>query len=113
MLELAPADVGAAVEFWELLGFARVEAPADLAATFTWLEHEGTQVHLMRVEAPTVPRHGHVAVVVAGYRQAIERLEARGFEVESKRERWGSPRSEAISPGGHRVELMASPPQSA
>jgi hypothetical protein len=40
----------------------------------------------------------------------VERLEESGFEVAPKRERWGSARAEAIAPGGHRVELMASPP---
>jgi catechol 2,3-dioxygenase-like lactoylglutathione lyase family enzyme len=109
-LEVAPSAVEPAVEFWRLLGFAEVEAPADLAATFTWLEREGTQIHLMRADAPTVPLHGHVAVVVPDYPETIRRVEEAGFEVSPKRERWGSPRAEAISPGGHRVELMATPP---
>ncbi len=109
-LEVAPAEIEPAVEFWRLLGFTQVEAPADLAATFTWLEREGTQIHLMRTDSPTVPPHGHVAVVVPDYEQTIERVKAEGCEVTAKRERWGSPRAEAIAPGGHRVELMATPP---
>ncbi|HEY5053138.1 MAG TPA: hypothetical protein VII45_06980 [Solirubrobacterales bacterium] len=109
-LEISPAEVERATEFWRLLGFAEVEAPADLASTFTWLEREGTQIHLMRIDAPTVPRHGHVAVVAPNYRQTVELLEGEGFEIAPKRERWGSPRAETISPGGHRVELMAAPP---
>jgi predicted enzyme related to lactoylglutathione lyase len=109
-LEITPSEITRATEFWRLLDFVEVKAPADLALTFIWLEREGTQVHLMRTDAPTVPRHGHLAVVVPDYGQTIERIEAEGFEVSPKRERWGSPRAETISPGGHRVELMATPP---
>jgi catechol 2,3-dioxygenase-like lactoylglutathione lyase family enzyme len=112
-LEIAPADLERAAEFWRLLGFAEVEAPADLAATFTWLEREATQIHLMRTDFPTVPPHGHVAVVAPDYERTIRRIEAAGFEVTPKRERWGSPRAEAISPGGHLVELMAARPRQA
>ncbi len=112
-LEVGAADFERGVEFWELLGFARVEPPPDLASTFTWLEREGTQIHLMRVESPTVPPHGHVAVVAPDFEPTLARLRARGFEVTPKRERWASRRAEAIGPGGHKVELMAAPPPGA
>jgi catechol 2,3-dioxygenase-like lactoylglutathione lyase family enzyme len=111
-LEVASEDIERMIELWRLLGFEEVEPPVDLAATFTWLEHEGTQIHLMRTESPTAPRHGHVAVVVPDFAAALERLRASDFKVVSKRERWGSPRAEAIAPGGHRVELMETPPGS-
>jgi catechol 2,3-dioxygenase-like lactoylglutathione lyase family enzyme len=109
-LEVSPADLERAAEFWTLLGFAPVEPPPDLAAEFTWFERERTQIHLQRTESPTVPPHGHAAVVVGDFERTIKQLEEHGFEVTPKRERWGSPRAEAISPGGHRVELMATPP---
>jgi catechol 2,3-dioxygenase-like lactoylglutathione lyase family enzyme len=110
-LEVAPGELERSVELWGLLGFSRVEPPADLAAAFTWLEREGTQIHLMRSESPTVPTQGHVAVVVPSFAETLERLAERGFQVEPKRERWGSPRAVAHAPGGHRVELMAAPPR--
>ena len=50
-IEIAPADVDRAVEFFTLLGFERVEPPPALAEGFTWLEREGTQVHLMHESA--------------------------------------------------------------
>jgi len=109
-LEVIPTDLGRAAEFWAMVGFSQVDPPADLAAEYTWFERGGTQVHLMHSESPTVPERGHTAIVVPDFERTLERLEESGFEVAPKRERWGSARAEAIAPGGHRVELMASPP---
>ena len=108
-IEVAPADVEAAAGFFELIGFERVEPPPTLSE-YTWLEREGTQVHLMPEAEPTVPSPGHLAVVVADFDAAVARLRGRGFAVEPKREHWGQPRALAIAPGGHRVELMKAPP---
>jgi len=108
-IEVRPVEIARAVEFWQLLGFAEVEPPASLAE-FTWLERDGTQIHLMPTEAPTVPGRGHTAVVAADFEAAVERLREHGFEVEGRREHWGEPRAHAIAPGGHRIELMAAPP---
>lgn len=110
-IELQPTDVDRAVEFFELLGFERVEPPPTLA-DFTWLERVGTQIHLMPEQKPTVPPHGHFAVVAPDFDATVGRLRERGFEVEFRREHWGTPRAHAIAPGGHRVELMAAPPAS-
>jgi catechol 2,3-dioxygenase-like lactoylglutathione lyase family enzyme len=109
-LEVAPGDIERSVEFWELLGFAPVEPPASLAGIFTWVEREGTQIHLERNESPVVPPHGHPAVVVADFERALDRLAKNGFEVARGREHWGAPRAKAVAPGGHTVELMAAPP---
>jgi catechol 2,3-dioxygenase-like lactoylglutathione lyase family enzyme len=110
-IELQPADVDRAVEFFTLLGFERVQPPPPLAAGFTWLERDGTQIHLMHEAEPTVPERAHLAVVVPDFDAALERLRERGFETRPGREHWGAPRAHAIAPGGHRVELMAAPPQ--
>ena len=109
-LEVAPEEIERSVEFWELLGFQRVDPPAALAGTFTWVEREGTQIHLERNQSPVVPPHGHAAVVVADFEAALGRLAEHGFEVAGGREHWGAPRAKAIAPGGHTVELMAFPP---
>jgi hypothetical protein len=109
-IEVAPADIEAVVGFFELIGFVRVEPPATLSE-FTWLEREGTQVHLMPTDDPTVPSPGHLAVVARDFDATISRLRDAGFAVEPKREHWGQPRALAIAPGGHRVELMVAPPQ--
>ncbi len=108
-IEVVPTEIERAVEFFTALGFERVEPPPTLSE-FTWLEREGTQVHLMPEESPTVPPRGHLAVVALDFEATIARLRERGFEVEPRREHWGALRAHAIAPGGHRVELMAAPP---
>jgi hypothetical protein len=109
-LEVAPEDVERSLEFWELLGFERVEPPPALAATFAWVERQGTQIHLERNESPTVPPHGHAAVVVDDFAGTVERLRRHGFEVSLGRRHWGAPRAKVLAPGDHRVEFMAAPP---
>ena len=111
-IEVAPDEIERSVELWELLGFERVEAPPTLRE-YTWLEREGTQVHLMPTESPTVPPRGHVAIVAADFERTLGALAERGFEAERRREHWGAPRALVIAPGGHRVELMAAPPSAA
>jgi catechol 2,3-dioxygenase-like lactoylglutathione lyase family enzyme len=108
-IEVAPAEIEAAAGFFQLIGFARVEPPATLSE-FTWLEREGTQIHLMPTDEPTVPSPGHLAVVAPDFDATVARLRDAGFSVEPKREHWRVPRALAIAPGGHRVELMAAPP---
>jgi catechol 2,3-dioxygenase-like lactoylglutathione lyase family enzyme len=108
-IEVGPADIEATVAFFELLGFERVEPPETLRQ-YTWVEREGTQVHLMPREAPIVPAVGHLAIVVPDFDDAVRRLGNAGFEAERRREHWGEARALAFAPGGHRVELMAAPP---
>jgi catechol 2,3-dioxygenase-like lactoylglutathione lyase family enzyme len=108
-IEVAPAEIERAIELWQLLGFSLVEPPETLGE-FTWLEREGTQVHLMPTDSPTVPPRGHTAIVVADFERTSAALREHGFEVERRREHWGVPRAVVIAPAGHRVELMAAPP---
>lgn len=110
-IEIAPRDVERAVEFFTLLGFARVEPPPALADGFTWLERSGTQVHLMHEESPSVPPRGHLAVVTPDLEATVAHLREHGFETRPGRAHWGAPRAHAIAPGGHSVELMATPPE--
>jgi catechol 2,3-dioxygenase-like lactoylglutathione lyase family enzyme len=109
-IELAPADVDRAVEFFSLLGFEPVLPPPALAEGFTWLERDETQIHLMHEEDPTVPPRAHVAVVTPELDATVARLREHGFETRPGRPYWGAPRAHALAPGGHRVELMQSPP---
>jgi hypothetical protein len=109
-IEIAPNDVDRAVEFFSLLGFEEVAPPPALAAGFTWLERDGTQIHLMHEEHPTVAERGHLAVVVPEFEATLARLHAQGFETRPGREHWGAARAHAIAPGDHHVELIAAPP---
>lgn len=111
-IEVRPGEIERSVELWEALGFERVEPPETLAE-FTWLERDGTQIHLMPTESPAVPPRGHTAVVVSDFERVVADLSEGGFEVERRREHWGAARALITAPGGHRVELMAAPPRSA
>lgn len=109
-IEVAPADVERAAELFEALGFRRVEVPSSLGEGFTWLEREGTQIHLMHEDDPVAPPRGHLAVVVGDFEATLASLVERGFAPERRRDHWGAPRAVVLAPGGHRVELMAAPP---
>jgi catechol 2,3-dioxygenase-like lactoylglutathione lyase family enzyme len=111
-LEVPEPEGAASVDFWRLLGFEPVEAPGEIAGYVRWVERQGTQIHIILTDpaAATVPQLGHCAIVVEDFTSALERLRAAGHEVAEARELWGAPRAFALAPGGHRVELMASPP---
>jgi catechol 2,3-dioxygenase-like lactoylglutathione lyase family enzyme len=110
-LEIPPADADRSVEFWRLLGFEEVPAAEVLGDSVRWLERDGTQIHLILTEGHTAPALGHAAVVAPDHAATKERLRAAGFQVEDTRQLWGADRAFAIAPGGHRVELMAAPPE--
>jgi len=111
-IEVAPADLRDCVAFYELIGFHEVTPPGGLGEVSTWVERDGTQVHLMLADDPVVPPSGHLAVVVADgdYDATLARLREAGFDPEPRTEHWGAPRSFVRDPAGHRVELMAAPP---
>jgi hypothetical protein len=109
-IEVLPADVEATIAFWSLVGFEPVPAPEPLREYVSWVERDGTQIHLIHTEGATVPVLGHAAVVVDDFEAAMQRVAAAGHEVSETRNLWGARRAFAISPGGHRVELMESPP---
>jgi catechol 2,3-dioxygenase-like lactoylglutathione lyase family enzyme len=109
-LEVKPDDVERSVEFFELLGFARVPAPDPIAAFVTWLERDASQIHFIHTPDAAAPPLGHPAVVAADFDQAVARMRDAGFDVEPADELWGESRAFAVMPGGQRVELMAAPP---
>ena len=109
-LEVGRDQVERCAAFWELLGFVRVEPPPTLRDRATWLEREGTQVHLMLVDDPVVPPRGHAAVVAPDYDAALAALREAGFDPEPRSEHWGVPRCFVRDPIGHRVEVMSAPP---
>jgi catechol 2,3-dioxygenase-like lactoylglutathione lyase family enzyme len=110
-IEVSADQVDACVRFYALLGFVEVEPPESLRGRATWVERDGTQVHLMPVDDPVVPPSGHHAVLVDDYEVVVEALRVGGFgEPEPRREHWGAKRSFVRNPAGHRVELMAGSP---
>jgi catechol 2,3-dioxygenase-like lactoylglutathione lyase family enzyme len=110
-LEVPEALVPECVAFWELLGFAPMAAPPRLGPRFTWVEREGTQIHLIRCDDPGTPaREGHVAVVAGDYERTLAALTDAGFEVSPGSNAWDAPRSFVRDPAGHLVEIMSRPP---
>jgi catechol 2,3-dioxygenase-like lactoylglutathione lyase family enzyme len=134
-LEVAPDDVDRTIEFFGMVGFERIPAPASIAPFVTWLEAPiarpsmtervrasrtarrpgsleagTTQIHLIHTPEPTTPILGHPAVVPPDFDSAVRGLRGAGFTVEEADELWGERRSFAVMPGGQRVELMAAPP---
>jgi catechol 2,3-dioxygenase-like lactoylglutathione lyase family enzyme len=111
-IEVPASEAERTVEFWALLGFDRVEPPEPLRGYVTWLEREGTQIHLIHTDEASVPALGHAAVVAPDFQQAFDAVASAGFEVEESQRLWGARRAFAIAPAGHRVELMEAPPPS-
>jgi catechol 2,3-dioxygenase-like lactoylglutathione lyase family enzyme len=97
------------VEFYGLIGFRKVQTPAGIAGRAVWLEHRGTQIHLLLDERAT-PEPGHVGVLLDDYPGTVESLTARGVAVEPRQEHWGSPRAYVHDPAGNLVELIAFAP---
>lgn len=111
-IETPPDAVAAQVAFYALLGFEQVDPPASLAERATWVERGGTQVHLLLTDDPVVAPKGHLAVVADDYEATLAALRDGGHDPEPRPEHWGAPRLFVRDPVGHRVEVMASPPES-
>ena len=111
-LEIAPEARERCIEIWRALGFDQVTEPDALRGSVTWLQRAGTQIHLIHTEGSTVPVLGHAAVVVDDFDAAVDALRDGGHEFAEAEELWGERRGFAITPSGHRVEVMAAPPPS-
>ena len=109
-LEVRPEAADAEAAFWAILGFDEVPVPAAVRGRARWLQRAGQQVHLLLVAAPVVPQAGHVAVVAADWEATLARLRAAGHEARLRAEHWRSPRTQVLTPAGHRVEVLAAPP---
>ena len=109
-LEVRPDQVRDCVAFWELLGFTEIAAPPMLRPRFTWVQREGTQIHLVPVDDPAVPQEGHTAVVAPDGETTVQNLREHGFEPRPGSNAWDAPRWFVNDPAGHRVEVMSAPP---
>jgi hypothetical protein len=110
-LEVPPDRIRDCVDFWALLGFTEMAPPPKLGGRFTWVEREGTQIHLIAADDPTTPaREGHVAVVAPDYEGALAALHRAGFETREGTNAWDAPRRFVRCPAGHLVEVMSAPP---
>ena len=110
-LEVRPGDVEATVGFFAILGFERLPAPDQIAEYVTWLEKGPNQIHLIHTPEAAVPLLGHAAVVTPDLDETTATLAGAGFEFEESHQLWGERRGFVVGPAGHRVELMAAPPE--
>ena len=110
-LEVTPAQVRDCVAFWALLGFTEMVPPPLLRDRFTWVERDGTQIHLVPVDAPIAAREGHVAVVAGDFEATLAALVQAGFELREGTNAWDAPRSFVRDPAGHLIEVMSRSPQ--
>jgi len=109
-LESRREDLPALLAFWCALGFEEVPVPPGLADRATWVQAGRTQVHFLWTEEPVAMPEGHVAVVAEDYEAVLAALREAGFDPRPRAEHWGAPRSFVTGPGGHIVEVMATPP---
>ena len=79
-LEVRPDQVRDCVAFWELLGFTEIEPPPILRDRFTWVERDGTHIHLVPVDDPAVPKEGHTAIVAPEGETTVQTLREHGFD---------------------------------
>jgi catechol 2,3-dioxygenase-like lactoylglutathione lyase family enzyme len=110
-LEVRPEDVEATVAFFAILGFERLPAPEQIAEYVTWMENGPNQIHLIQTPEAAVPLVGHAAVVAPDLEKTSAALADAGFRFEESHQLWGERRGFVVGPGGHRVELMAAPPE--
>jgi catechol 2,3-dioxygenase-like lactoylglutathione lyase family enzyme len=110
-LEVKPDQVRDCVGFWALLGFAELTPPPLLRDRFTWVEHEGTQIHLVPVDEPVAAREGHVAIVAPDYDAALRTLTDAGYALREGLNAWDAPRTFVRDPAGHLIEVMSKSPQ--
>jgi catechol 2,3-dioxygenase-like lactoylglutathione lyase family enzyme len=109
-LEVRRDGVPAELRFWALLGFSEVEPPGTLGEVASWVQRDGTQIHLLFDDEPVIPPGGHAAVVVDDFDATAAALRGAGFDPRESTRHWGAARAFVHSPAGHTVELMAEPP---
>jgi catechol 2,3-dioxygenase-like lactoylglutathione lyase family enzyme len=74
------------------------------------VQRNGTQIHFLFTDQPTVPPGGHVAVVAEDWQATFDRLRDAGFAPEEHRRPWGAARAFVHTPAGHLVEVMEAAP---
>jgi catechol 2,3-dioxygenase-like lactoylglutathione lyase family enzyme len=109
-IEVKPADLEACIEFFELLGYRRFDPPESLRDVATWVVRDGTHVHFLHMDEPTVPPLAHAAFTVDDWEATVAAIRDAGHEVHEADRAWGAGRAFARMPTGHLVEVMEFPP---
>jgi len=105
-IEVRREDLDACVEFFKLLGFELFTPPESLQDVATWVVRDGTHVHFLHMEEPTVPPLAHAAFVVDDWEATVAAIREAGHEVHEADRAWGAGRAFVRMPTGHLVEVM-------
>jgi catechol 2,3-dioxygenase-like lactoylglutathione lyase family enzyme len=111
-IEVRKEDVPDCIEFFTLLGYSHFEPPESLRDIATWMVRDGTHVHFLHMDEPTVPPLAHAAFVVEDWEGTVAAIRAAGHEVHDAERAWGAGRAFARMPTGHLVEVMEYAPPS-
>ncbi len=108
------SQLGECLGFYGLLGYEQIPVPTGIQGRGVWLARRGSDpktadLHLQFADGPMADQ-GHVAFIVARYEGTLTSLREAGYEIEPRREHWGSPRAYVRDPAGNLVELMARAP---
>jgi catechol 2,3-dioxygenase-like lactoylglutathione lyase family enzyme len=102
------AEAGAVAFYGGLLGLARRDKPAPLAARGgCWFERGEVRLHLGVEDDFRPARKAHVALVVDDIDAACRTLDAAGHPTRRTEEVAGSPQWYVDDPFGNRIELLA------
>jgi catechol 2,3-dioxygenase-like lactoylglutathione lyase family enzyme len=93
--------------YGRILGIGEIRKPAHLAGRGgCWFERENVKIHL-GVEADFRPaRKAHVALLVAGLPELIEKLKSAGYPTREDKPLEGYHRVYVDDPFGNRIEMM-------
>lgn len=108
--EVTPAQVDPHVAFWAMLGYELIETPEPLRGSAIWMRRRDCHVHLLLDDAPVVPPRAHAAFVVDDWEATLAALQESGYETQPAKRLWDAERVYLRAPGGHRVEIMSTPP---
>ena len=108
--EVTREQVEPHLAFWAMLGYEEMETPEPLQGRAVWMRRGGSHVHLLLDEEPVVPPRAHAAFVVEDWDATLRALHAAGYESRPAMRLWECERAYLRAPGGHRVEIMSSPP---
>lgn len=108
------SQLGECLRFYGLLGYEEISVPEGIEDRAVWLARRPSarntaDLHLQFADAP-IAGQGHVAFIVEPYEDTLTSLREAGYEIEPRREHWGSPRAYVRDPAGNLVELMARAP---
>lgn len=98
-------DLGAAIEFYERLGFAVLPRPESLGSNGVWLGIDGAELHLVEVDSVDASASNHIALRVVDNAATVAALRDAGVEVSDPFDLGAGIQSFLKDPSGNLIEL--------